>query len=261
MLVSPLGGVVTSLPPPKETSLLDCMDCKLREIVFWPDERLWKQCQDVDDPTSDEIRKLAGDLAYTMYFMGGVGLSAPQFGERVRVCVLDIFNGRPPKPGQRTSQLLVLVNPQIVWNDGVLKDSAGEGCLSIPSVVLGVKRHQSIVVEGVDLEGKQWSLKTTGFLSCVIQHEVDHLDGVVMFDRAKQFDRRKAEGAYRKFQAAIQGNINEDVTRRNLKARLKEAEDKEAERGESPDDADLKPKPKKVKLKRHRSEKKRSVSR
>lgn len=212
MLVSPTGEHVTSLPPPKPEALLDCGDCSMREIVFYPDERLKQRTLEVKDPTSDEVRKLVGDMAYTMYMMHGVGLSANQVGSDLRVCVIDIVSQMQPKPGQPTAQLLVLINPEVVWNNGVI-EWMGEACLSVPSVQEKCARHTEVIVEGLDLRGKPWSLKTGGFLGRVLQHEIDHLDGVTMFDRMKPGNRANAEGRYNKFQAAIQGQIVSDEAR------------------------------------------------
>jgi len=225
MLVSPTGEVVTSLPEPQRELLLDCYDCELREIVFWPDSRLSSRVPEVEDPTSDAVRKLAGDLAYTMYSMRGVGLSANQVGENIRMFVTDITNGMKKLPPGVTSQLLVFVNPKLVWNNGEL-ERGHEGCLSVPSGGGMVKRHTEIIVEAVDLRGQPVSLHTSGFLGRTIQHEVDHLDGVIMFERMERYDRKKSEEAYAKFQKAIQNQMNFDADKRR-KAEKQELEVKD----------------------------------
>jgi len=235
MLVSPSGETVTSLPKPKPEMLIDCGDCELRELVFYPDERLARRTREVADPTSDEVRKLVGDMAFTMYTMHGVGLSANQVGSDLRVCVIDVAWQMPQRQGQPSAQLLVLINPEVVWNNGVV-EYMGEACLSVPSVQAKCARHTEVIVEGVDLRGQPWSLKMGGFLGRVLQHEIDHLDGVTMFDRMKPGHRAKAEGEYHKFQATIQGQIVSDEaleSERELEEALEET-GLERKEGEEP---------------------------
>jgi len=257
MLVSPTGETVTSLPRPRTEVLLECGDCELRELAFYPDERLEQVTREVEDPTTDEVRKLVGDMAFTMYMMKGVGLSANQVGSDLRVCVVDVVSQMQPRQGQPPSQLLVLVNPQVVWNNGVV-DWMGEGCLSVPSVREACARHTDVIVEGIDLRGKPWSLKVGGLLGRVLQHEVDHLDGVSMFERMKPGARASAEGKYRKFQAAIQGQINTDEQLEREAADADDVDEPAEVRGETEevaivDDPSFKrPKQRKLRMKRRK---------
>lgn len=125
-----------------------------------------------------EIRQLVREMLQTMYTQDGVGLAAPQVAVNKQVIVVDC------EPDNPANQPLVLVNP-------VIKQASRdicviqEGCLSIPGVYLDVKRPQTIEVSFKDEQGRPQSLKTAGFLARVIQHEMDHLNGILFVDRVE----------------------------------------------------------------------------
>ncbi len=123
--------------------------------------------KDIDD----DMRKLAADMLETMYDAPGVGLAAPQVGEAVRLVVIDVGDG--PE---------ILFNPEIVSCSGEVVDI--EGCLSIPGMQGTVKRAAQVVVTAYDRFGRRLRLMGSDLMAKALQHEIDHLDGVLYIDRA-----------------------------------------------------------------------------
>ena len=117
-------------------------------------------------------------MAETMYDAPGIGLAAPQVGRNQRVIVVDA--GDDPET-ESTAKLYKLVNPEIVAHSGKVKSP--EGCLSIPGVRETVSRYESVEVSYLDEHGEKQLLKADGMLSIVLQHEIDHLNGITIFDR------------------------------------------------------------------------------
>ena len=117
------------------------------------------------------IKQLLDDMAQTMYDADGVGLAAPQVGVSLRVIVIDIGDG-----------LIELINPQITAKEGCEKGS--EGCLSVPGLYGEVERFATVTVEGLDRTGKKISISGSGLLSRALQHEIDHLEGVLFIEKA-----------------------------------------------------------------------------
>ncbi|MDR3592381.1 MAG: peptide deformylase [Negativicutes bacterium] len=117
------------------------------------------------------IRRLLDDMAQTMYHAEGVGLAAPQVGVSLRMIVIDVGDG-----------LIELINPVLSECEGC--ECSTEGCLSIPGIYGEVERGASVKVEGFNREGKPVCLTATGLLARALQHEIDHLDGVLFIDRA-----------------------------------------------------------------------------
>lgn len=126
------------------------------------------------------VRELLNDMADTMYELNGVGLAAPQVGASLRVVVIDIGEG-----------LIELVNPRIVDYAGE-KVTDSEGCLSVPDIYGDVERYSKVTVEAQNRYGKNIRLTGEGLLSVAIQHELDHLDGILFIDKAKTLQRGKA---------------------------------------------------------------------
>lgn len=124
----------------------------------------------------DKIRTLVREMLQTMYSADGIGLAAPQVGINKQLIVIDIALDQPDQPP------LVLINPKIVKSGSTLCNSE-EGCLSIPGVYLEVTRPDEIEVSYRNELGKPCKLKATGLLSRAIQHEMDHLNGVMFVDR------------------------------------------------------------------------------
>lgn len=152
-----------------------------RDIIIAPDPRLKKVCATVDvvDP---DIATLMSDMLETMYAAPGVGLAAPQVGVAKRIIVVDAARGDdPPNPYQ-------IVNPEIVWSSDQSKTHE-EGCLSLPTYYEDVVRPDRIRVKYVDETNTEQELEAGGLLSVVIQHEMDHLNGVLFVDHVSGLKR------------------------------------------------------------------------
>ena len=147
----------------------------LLEILTYPDPRL-KQVSNPVEKVDREIEKLVADMLETMYAAPGIGLAAPQVGIHKRVIVLDV--GRLTEEGR---QPLALVNPEIVSSEG--ETVFDEGCLSVPEFTAEVTRAEKIVVSGLNERGEAVELDADGLLAIALQHEVDHLEGILFFDR------------------------------------------------------------------------------
>ena len=146
----------------------------VRPIVLYPDPILKRVCREVDW-RSEEVQNVAQDLVDTLRQGPGVGVAAPQIGFDLRMFVVDVT---PKHPGHG---LLVLLNPQLLGNEGQV--TGREGCLSIPDYTANVTRHSKIVISGTTPEGQFRTLECEGFEAICMQHELDHLDGVLFLDR------------------------------------------------------------------------------
>jgi len=153
----------------------------LRPIVKYPDPRLKQRALPVK-VVDDEIRRLVDDMAETMYAAPGVGLAANQVGVLLRVFVIDTSTEDEP------SELRVFINPEIVETSGTLVWE--EGCLSFPGVTEEIRRAEHVRVRALDRDGKPFELEADGLLAVAIQHENDHLNGVVMLDKLSAVKRR-----------------------------------------------------------------------
>jgi len=145
-----------------------------RNILVYPDPFLARKSVPVT-AVDDRVRTLIRDMFETMYSAEGVGLAAPQVGVGKRVIVLDV------SPVDENVPPMAIVNPEIVERKGSV--SGEEGCLSVPGVQGEVCRAETVVVRGLDGEGKPLQLQAGGILSRALQHEIDHLDGVLFIDR------------------------------------------------------------------------------
>ena len=147
----------------------------LLELRVWPDRVLRQRAEPVRD-LNEELVRLARDMAETMYARGGIGLAAPQVGALWRLVTVDVGEG-----------LLYLVNPELLEQEG--KQRGEEGCLSIPGVRLQIARSERLQLRAWDLQGRELRLEAEGLLARVLQHEVDHLNGVLILDRASPLER------------------------------------------------------------------------
>ena len=145
-----------------------------RKILIEPDPILRKKCAPLEK-VDDDIRKLMKDMLETMYDAPGIGLAAVQIGILKRLVVLDVSKDENKKDP------LFLINPEIISkseNSSVYE----EGCLSLPGQFAEIERPAECFLKYVDLNGKEKKLKAKGLLSTCIQHEVDHLNGVLFID-------------------------------------------------------------------------------
>lgn len=138
----------------------------------------------------DYIRSLIGDMFDTIRGAKGVGLAAPQVGESISLIVVDISRV------DRSAQPLVLVNPKVVEERGDRKWE--EGCLSIPDVHEEITRAEFVVVEGLDQEGSPLRVEGKGMLARALQHEIDHVNGVLIIDRVSPVRRHLLRARLRK---------------------------------------------------------------
>ena len=152
------------------------------EILTYPNKFLSQPTKPVTD-IDEEIRNLIEDMAATMYEAPGIGLAAIQVGYDKGLLVYDVS----PRDEERSLQ--VLINPRIVSSEGTTI-SEDEGCLSVPDFKADVKRAASILVEALDREGKPLRIEAEGLLAIVLQHEIDHLNGILFIDRISSLKRQ-----------------------------------------------------------------------
>ncbi|WP_294946572.1 peptide deformylase [Sulfurivirga sp.] len=156
------------------------------DIRLYPDEILRTQCKPVE--MSDEIANLIDDMLYTMYDAPGIGLAAPQVGRDIRVLVADVTEDK--------SQPIALVNPEIVASDGLIEYE--EGCLSLPGIYAKVRRPSKVKVRGLDRDGQPVEIEAEDLLAVCLQHEIDHLNGVLFIDHLSGLKRNRLLQKYRK---------------------------------------------------------------
>jgi len=165
----------------------------IREILEYPDPRLREVVAPVEAVT-DEIRQLVEDMAETMYAAPGCGLAATQIGVMKRIFVIDVAGEDEP------SDLRVFINCEILELDGV--QTWNEGCLSFPGLSEEIKRAERVKVRALGLDGEPFELEADGLMAVAIQHENDHLNGVLMIDKVNALKRRAIGRKMAKKQAA-----------------------------------------------------------
>ncbi|HJX98344.1 MAG TPA: peptide deformylase [Chthoniobacterales bacterium] len=170
-----------------------------------------KRIEQIDD----RIRELTANMIETMHAANGVGLAAQQVGEAIQLTVLDVsqvedrpttmkLNGQEVDP--KTVMPLVLVNPQVEL--GRETEPGTEGCLSFPEVTGEIDRAKSIHVRAQNLDGEAIEIETTGFLARAIQHEVDHLNGILFIDRMSSGAKASLSSKLKKLQKETQRGLN-----------------------------------------------------
>jgi peptide deformylase len=153
----------------------------LRDIIILPDKRLRLVSEPVKTVDA-ELRALIDDMFETMYEAPGVGLAAIQVGVPKRVITADTAKKDEPKQPQ------VYINPEVVWSSEQ-KNTYEEGCLSIPEYYEEVERPAQVKVRFTDLDGKAHEVEANGLLATVLQHEIDHLNGVLFIDHISKLKR------------------------------------------------------------------------
>lgn len=166
-----------------------------RKIETWPSEILKTKAAAVED-FGPEFQQLVDDMLETMYAAPGIGLAAPQVGVSRRLMVVDLSSGTEPE------QLLVLANPEVVASEG--ETTSEEGCLSLPELSLKVCRAESVVLRGCDREGNAVEVRGENLLARALQHEMDHLDGVLLLDRVNPVRREIVKKKLKKALAAAE---------------------------------------------------------
>ena len=163
------------------------------------------------DKIDPRIRELAQNMVETMHAANGVGLAAPQIGEALQLTVLDVsevedrpstmkVNGESIDP--KIAMPLVLINPQI--DLGAETEKGTEGCLSFPEITGEIVRAKSITVRAQNLDGEPIEIETTGFLARAVQHEVDHLNGILFIDRMSSAAKTSLSSKLKRLQKETQ---------------------------------------------------------
>ena len=150
------------------------------DILIYPDDRLRSVAEPLTD-VDEQTRLLISNMFETMYAAPGIGLAATQIDVHQRIVVIDV--------SENNDQPLTLINPQIIESDGRAEHE--EGCLSIPGIYEQVERDELIKFSAVDRDGNPYEMEADGLLSICVQHEIDHLDGVLFVDHLSALKRRR----------------------------------------------------------------------
>jgi peptide deformylase len=180
-------------------------------ILQYGDPILRAKGEPIRQLPDDRIRELAQNMIETMHAANGVGLAAQQIGEAIQLTVLDVsqvedrpttikLNSKEIEPA--TAMPLVLINPQI--DLGGETEIGTEGCLSFPEITGEIERARSIIVHAQNLDGESIEIETTGFLARAIQHEVDHLNGILFVDRMSSAAKTSLSSKLKRLQKETQ---------------------------------------------------------
>ncbi len=168
------------------------------EVIKMGHPSLRKQSQAVgDELLSFEFQTFIDDLIHTMRHQNGAGIAAPQVNVLKRVFTMEMKNN-PRYPDRNTFPLYTIINPEIEYIDDQLTDS-WEGCLSIPNIRGKLQRYKNIVLRGIDREGSPIEEQLDGFAAIVAQHELDHLNGILLIDRMKSMETLTFQEEYEKY--------------------------------------------------------------
>ena len=161
-------------------------------VLIYPDERLRTVCQPVAE-INDEIRKIVDDMFETMYKEEGIGLAAPQVNIQQRIITIDLDSEKSNQIG--------LMNPEILERSG--ETGIEEGCLSIPGFRGLVPRKEKVTVKALKRDGNEFTLEADGLLAICIQHEIDHLNGVLFVDYLSPLKRNRIKEKLIKLQKQV----------------------------------------------------------
>lgn len=154
------------------------------EILTYPAPSLAEPSVKVE-VVDDDIRKLITDMGETMYDAPGVGLAAPQVGVNKRIIVYDTY---ADDPEIEKKEITALINPEIIEHSGSII-SEDEACLSVEDYKSDVKRYENVTVRALDIDGKDIEFQASGIKAVIMQHEIDHLDGILFIDRISVLKR------------------------------------------------------------------------
>jgi len=164
------------------------------KIYEYPDPVLRKKTEQIT-AFDDDLAKLVADMAQTMYNAPGVGLAAPQIGKSIKLLVADVTVNID---GEK--DYMAIINPVIIAHEGSQLDE--EGCLSVPELTANVNRHKRITVSYQDIEGRTKEFSTENRFSVVLQHEIDHLNGILFLDHLSSLKRNLYKKKVKKWLAA-----------------------------------------------------------
>lgn len=168
----------------------------IRKIFQYPAPVLRQETEPIEQ-FDGELIKLVEDMAETMYDAPGIGLAAPQIGESVKLIVVDISKDR-----ENEQEYMAMINPEIIAHEGSQLDE--EGCLSVPELTSKVQRYKKITVAYQDLEGNKLELETEDRFAVVLQHEIDHLNGILFIDHLSSLKRNMYKKKVKKWLASSQ---------------------------------------------------------
>jgi len=154
------------------------------EILTEPNKKLHEKCVKVKK-FNNELANLAKNMVETLFKYNGVGLAAPQIGKNIRLIVIEYNKKRFEETENQNMPdipLLIIINPKIISHSKEVEVDI-EGCLSLPDQEFKIKRYESIKVLANDVDGRRVKIKASGVLSRVLQHEIDHLDGILIIDK------------------------------------------------------------------------------
>lgn len=171
------------------------------KIRVYPDPILQVKAAEIEQIDGRVVR-LAGEMAETMYAAPGVGLAAPQVGVSERLIVVDVKNPEGKK------ELINLVNPEIIEMEGRVVEE--EGCLSLPGITENVARAERVLVRGYDLNEREREIEAEGLLAVALQHEIDHIEGILFIDRISRLKRGIIQRKMRKLVREAQSSKEKD---------------------------------------------------
>jgi len=171
----------------------------IRKILTYPEKSLLLPSVKVDT-IDEDIKNLIKDMGETMFDAPGVGLAASQVGINKRVIVYD-SNAENPDRDDSIQEFTALINPEIIASSGSIV-SEKEACLSVVDYSADVKRYEMVTVKAIDIKGKQLEFDAMGILAIIMQHELDHLDGILFIERISLLKRTM----YKKKIAKMQDN-------------------------------------------------------
>ena len=159
-------------------------------ITTYPNKDLFEKTRDIpkDQIKSDTYSQIGSSMLEILREKGGIGLSANQVGLPLNMCVIELHSSTP----------MILLNPRIMKTSSETVEGE-EGCLSLPGAAVKVQRYRSVTVEYEDVTGETQEIKATGLLSQCLQHEIDHLNGILMINRVNTYAKEKAIKAVHRF--------------------------------------------------------------
>ena len=157
------------------------------DIVTYPEPSLKKVSEPVET-IEDEVKKLIDDMGQTMFHDSGVGLAAPQIGINRRIIVYDT-HAADEERDEENKEFTALINPEIISKSKETFTSENEGCLSVVDYRADVKRHSNVTVRAQTIDGESIEFQAHGLMSVIMQHEIDHLDGILFIDRISSLKR------------------------------------------------------------------------
>jgi len=173
------------------------------DIITIPDKILKQRCNPVER-VDDDVRVLLDNMLETMYDAPGIGLAAPQVGVLRRIVTIDVSRREEGDESDApiAKNPLFMINPEIVWSSDELS-LYNEGCLSIPDYYAEIERPAEVIVQFLDRNGKENEIRAGGILATCIQHEVDHLDGILFIDYLSKLKRDRVIKKFAKIKKGL----------------------------------------------------------